>query len=337
MKKFDRETYLTIGKNTFAKRPLVEEMTKKAVKKGFKSIFLVGSGGSYAMFIPFAGYIQELSTIPVYLEIAAELVLTGHNQLNSDALCIFTSSSGTTKETVAAAKYCKEKGASTLCISGNAEVEFALEADYTIVNQMDDFSASDADYILLYLVIFSLLHELGCYDEFDEFCKVLERLPELLVGVKEQSDQQACTFAKERASEPYHMFVGAGNVWGETYSFAMCVLEEMQWIRTKSVKAAEFFHGSLEIIESDTSLVVVMGEDELRPTCERVVRFGQRFTQKLSVFDTAEYELKDVKLQFRKLLSPIIMTAVLDRVSMHLEDVTGHSLDIRRYYRKVEY
>lgn len=337
MTKFDKDTYLTIGKNTFAKRPLVEEMTQKAVKKGFKHIFLVGSGGSYAMFIPFAGYIQALSTIPVYLEIAAELVLTGHNQLNEDALCIFTSSSGTTAETVEAAKFCKAKGASTLCISGNAQVEFAREADYTIVNQMDDFSASDADYILLYLVIFSLLHELGCYDEFETLCGVLERLPELLVDVKEQSDPRARAFAESYGFEPYHMFVGAGNVWGETYSFSMCVLEEMQWIRTKSVKAAEFFHGSLELIEKDTSLVVLLGEDELRPTCERVAQFGRRFTQKLTAFDTADYALDGVPPAIRRLLSPIVMTAVLDRVSMHLEDVTGHNLDIRRYYRKVEY
>ena len=66
------------------------------------------------------------------------------------------------------------------------------------------------------------------------------------------------------------MFVGAGNTWGETYCFAMCVLEEMQWIATKSIHAAEFFHGTIEMTEKDMSFVLIKGEDETRPLVDRV-------------------------------------------------------------------
>ena len=109
---------------------------------------------------------------------------------------------------------------------------------------------------------------------------------------------------------------------GETYSYVMCVMEEMQWIRTKSVKAAEFFHGTLELLENDVSLMVIMGEDELRPQCMRVVKFAEKlgFTENLNVFDTADYQLPGVADRFRHLLSPIVMTAVLDRLSIQLED-----------------
>ena len=31
------------------------------------------------------------------------------------------------------------------------------------------------------------------------------------------------------------------------------------------------------------------------------------------------------------------MNAALQRISKNMEDITGHSLDIRRYYRKLEY
>ena len=119
----------------------------------------------------------------------------------------------------------------------------------------------------------------------------------------------------------------------------MCVMEEMQWIRTKSVKAAEFFHGTLELLEKDVSLMVIMGEDELRPQCERVVNFAKKlgFTENLNVFDTADYSLPGVEDKYRRLLSPIVMTAVLDRLSIQLEAKRGHSLDIRRYYKQMEY
>ena len=32
----------------------------------------------------------------------------------------------------------------------------------------------------------------------------------------------------------------------------MCYWEEQHWIRTKSIHSAEFFHGTLEIIDRDT-------------------------------------------------------------------------------------
>lgn len=47
-----------------------------------------------------------------------------------------------------------------------------------------------------------------------------------------------------------------------------CILEEMQWIKTKSIHAAEYFHGTLELVEEDTSLILFYGEDETRPLME---------------------------------------------------------------------
>ena len=35
--------------------------------------------------------------------------------------------------------------------------------------------------------------------------------------------------------------------------------------------------------------------------------------------------------------SPVVINAVLSRVSKNFEQIRNHSLDIRRYYRKVEY
>jgi len=45
------------------------------------------------------------------------------------------------------------------------------------------------------------------------------------------------------------MWVGSGSMWGNVYLFTMCLLEEMQWVRTKAVTSADFFHGTLELVE----------------------------------------------------------------------------------------
>lgn len=337
MIKFDEKKYLDIGRNTMKLKGRIDEITEAISKRGYKNIFLIGSGGSNAMFVPYEYFFKTRSSISAYIEIAAELVATGHNQLNKDSVCIFTSSSGTTAETVAAADYCRERGATTVCISGRDDVPFAKNASYAIINKMDDFSGSDADYLTLYMLTFSFIHRNGEFADYEDFCRNLANMPAALVDVKRQCDKKAEEFALAYKDEPYHMLTGCGTLWGETYSFGMCVLEEMQWIKTKTVKCAEFFHGALELIDDKVSLIVLEGEDECREMSKRVERFAKRYTKKLTVFDTADYIIPNVDGKYRPLLSPIIMTAVLDRVSIQLENKTGHSLDIRRYYKCVEY
>lgn len=70
---------------------------------------------------------------------------------------------------------------------------------------------------------------------------------------------------------------------------------------------------------------------------ERVKEFAARHTKKLTCFDTKEYALPGISDEFRPLLSPVVMAAVLQRISKNIEVITDHSLDIRRYYRKESY
>ena len=62
--------------------------------------------------------------------------------------------------------------------------------------------------------------------------------------------------AEDFKDTDYHMVIGSGMLWGEAYDYAMCILEEMQWIKTKSIHAAEFFHGTIELCEEGTSLIL---------------------------------------------------------------------------------
>jgi fructoselysine-6-phosphate deglycase len=133
------------------------------------------------------------------------------------------------------------------------------------------------------------------------------------------------------------MLVGAGNLWGNTYSYAMCILEEMQWIKSKSIHAAEFFHGTLELVEEDTSVILFKGEDETRPLVERVERFAENITNELFIIDTKDYRLEGVSDEFRKHFAICLNWALTGRISVYLERERNHPLETRRYYRKMAY
>ena len=117
----------------------------------------------------------------------------------------------------------------------------------------------------------------------------------------------------------------------------MCILEEMQWIRTRPVHASDFFHGTLELVEEGVSVLVLKGEDETRALCERVEAFAPRYTDKVTVLDTADLALPGVSRRTRELISPVLLATVLERVSAHLEVKRDHPLTTRRYYKRVAY
>lgn len=132
------------------------------------------------------------------------------------------------------------------------------------------------------------------------------------------------------------LWVGGGEMWGETYLFSMCILEEMQWKKTKSVTSAELFHGTLELVEEDTCVFLIMGMGLCRELEERARRFLEQHTKKLTVIDPAPY-MEETE-EYGWLLAPLyVSTLLVDRLAVHMEKYTGHDLDYRRYYRQFEY
>ena len=138
-------------------------------------------------------------------------------------------------------------------------------------------------------------------------------------------------------NDKIHYFVGAGNQYGATYSYAMCYWEEQHWIRTKSIHSAEFFHGMFEIIDRDTAVTVFIGEDSQRKLSERVANFLPRICANYNIIDTKDYELKGISEKFRGHLSHLLMRVITSRIDVHLEKLNCHPMEIRRYYRQLDY
>ena len=94
------------------------------------------------------------------------------------------------------------------------------------------------------------------------------------------------------------MFIGSGALWGETILFSMCILEEMQWKRTRYITSADFFHGTLELVEPGVPVFLFMGEDENRKLDERVRAFlnrGVTGDTDINVIDTAEFAIPGLR------------------------------------------
>ena len=337
MLKFDEQKQINSVNGGLALRGEIERVVDEIQEKGFDGIYFIGIGGTWASSLQAEVYMRGRSALPVYVENAAEFITTGTKRFTKDSIVIFSSVTGNTEEMVKAVEKAKEIGAKVFGFVDKAEAEIVKLCDWCI-------SYPENEQLKFYMTANRLMYNNGEFPEYDRYNKEMEEhLAEALVNVEKKADAWAAEYAKEvyayvKANPDMpHYFVGSGNQWGATYSYAMCYWEEQLWIRTKSITCAEFFHGMLEVVEAETPVTLFMGEDSQRPLAERVAGFLPKVCKNYVVIDSKDYELEGISTEFRGSLSHLVMHAVNNRVDAHLEDEFRHPMVIRRYYRQFEY
>lgn len=253
--KADFTEYKAVLQRGIDQKNNIEDAVKNVVEKGVNNVFLVGCGGSLAVMTPLKYVMEVNSTLPVYEYNASEFLNIKPKQFNDKSLVILSSYTGTTKETVAAAKLAKKMGAATIGFTGEANSPLGQTVDYCFANAAKN-GVTDSKLIMLYQIVFNLIKHTDNYDRYDEMMNALATLPGNMENIKILAEEKAEKFAEEYKDAEFFMTLGAGAVWGETYSYAICILEEMQWIKAQPVHAGEFFHGSFEIVQEDTNLLV---------------------------------------------------------------------------------
>ncbi|GAA0308836.1 SIS domain-containing protein [Kineococcus aurantiacus] len=337
MLNFDEERFVRIQSGAVGLAGQLHRAVADALEAGAQNLFFLGAGGVTLLTHPAARLLQTTSTFPVHLDMAAELVVRDNVHLGPQSLVVMPSLSGTTKEAVEALEFCRAKGARVLTLTGHADTPMAQLADVNFTNFAEDDTSSESYYLQTLLIALSVMHLRGEHDAYPQTVAELEALPAQLVEVKRAFESRAAEIARTIKDEPYHVITAAGSAWPEAYYYGMCILEEMQWIRTRPVHASDFFHGTLELVEAGVSVVVLKGEDETRPLAERVEKFVPDHTEKLLVLDTADFELPGTSAAVRALVSPVLLATALERLSAHLEVLRDHPLTTRRYYRRLDY
>ena len=331
---FNEKTVREQADKLYALRGELEAVADKVCEKGFDNILFTSAGGSLAALEPFSYMMKSMSKIPVFTEIPAELMVTGNALVTDRTVAILTSKSGDTKETVAAAKWLAEKNVITISFCGEQDSPLKAATTYSVC-----YGDAEPHDLIAVFVLGRILYNRGEFADYPKFADELKNLGEVLVSVAKASDAKGLDYAKrfDEKDKEYQIWTGSGMTWGHTYSMAMCVLEECQWLRTKSVNSAEFFHGTIELCEEDTSIFLFYGEDETRPLMDRVDNFVTKVSKVINKFDTKEVELPFSKALYRKIVSPMIMYAITERLSCHIEKERNHPLTTRRYYRQMEY
>ncbi|WP_295127270.1 SIS domain-containing protein [uncultured Leifsonia sp.] len=337
MLNFDAERFVRIQNGALDLSGPLQELIETLLADGARNLFFLGAGGAGKLMEPAAQLVARNSDFPVHLENAAELVAMGSSNLGPGSIVVIPSLSGTTREAIAVLAYAEERGAKVIALTAHAESPVGQQADFTFTAFAEDDTSSESFYLQSLVIALSILHRLGRYDGLESTLAELRTLPESLVAVKEAFEETAAQIARDIQHDDYHIVTAAGPAWTEAWYYGTCILEEMQWIRTRPVHASDFFHGTLELVEAGVSVLVFKGEDASRPLVERVERWLPSVTDRMTVIDTAAFALPGISPEVRALIPHVLIATVLERVSAHLEVLRDHPLTTRRYYRRIDY
>lgn len=311
--------------------PEVEKVVDQICDEGYDNIFLFGIGGT----LLYAGQIMHTAkqlgcSLPLYLENATDFLYEGNKKFTKNSVVVIASLSGNTIEVEEAIDKAHEVGARVIGYVEVPESPLAKKVDHLV-------TTVGGEYYWWYTVVLRFMKNAGEFDAYDKLTSQMKNLPDAVVQIYKDADEEMKNYAEKYCDEPITYLVGSGNLEDWAVCYGMCIMEEMQWMRTRPISAANFFHGTLEVIERDIPVILIKGEDKTRPEMDRVEKFVNRVSAKVTVFDTKKFALPGIDEEFRGVLSPIVMRSAFMRLNVHLEHCRRHPIDIRRYYKALKY
>ena len=260
-----KDTILPLIKNGEINLPF--EFPEKFTEN-LKRINIVACGSAFHVGVAGKYIIEDMSRIPVYVDIASEFRYR-NPIVDKNDLCIFISQSGETADTLASLREAKKRGAFTLSIVNVPFSTIARESDGVIYTNagteiaVATTKAFSAQLSVIYLLSAFLSQKKGFMDE-NEVRKFIEEI--LSLPEKIQTALECDTVTKELSEKIYKnqnvFFIGRG------IDYPLCLegalkLKEISYIHCEGYGAGELKHGTISLIENGTVVVAIATDKKL--------------------------------------------------------------------------
>ena len=242
-------------------------MTEEQIKD-LKKIFIIACGSAYHAGVTGKYVIEELSRIPVEVDLASEFRYR-NPILEDNTLAIIISQSGETADTLAAMREAKRKGVRTLAVVNVVGSSIAREADdvlYTwagpeIAVATTKGYTSQLSALYLLALHFGKIREKISRSDYLEMIQELKTLPDKIENMLQD---------KEKIQYLANQYIGLKDVFflgrGIDYASALeasLKLKEISYVHSEAYAAGELKHGTISLIEDGTLVVALVTQEQL--------------------------------------------------------------------------
>lgn len=321
---------------------IAEELIKKIVEEQgrINDVFLTACGGSLVDLYPGYYFINaESESMHAHWLTAKELTTSPSKFLKKGALVILCSHGGNTEEVVEAAKFATERGAAVLTMTHNKNSTCAQEEFNPIVYSWEnETNEKERPQGIVLRVLNELLKmQEPSYSKYNAVLDGLEKVDGIVRTAVKKVQNRTWLFAEKYFNEPFLYIMASGASYSQAYGFAICSLQEMQWMDCCYLNSGEYFHGPFECTDEDHLYILLMGTGTSRVMDERVLKFLEKYGRKYEVIDAKELGIDEIDAGVNEYFCPILFYAMSVAYRTGLQDKRNHPLDMRRYMGVVEY
>ena len=303
-----------------------------------ENVYCVACGGSKAIFDPVQYIFDRETTIPSFVYTANEFVHRCPKGLGKNSLVISCSHSGNTPETVQATALAGEKGALTISFAFKTESPLWEATQHGVSYEWGpDTDAGNHNNGMLFRVAFGVLNALQPCEKYERAVKACDVLDETFRVNKEKFASRADAFGSKYKRSPLIYTMSSGPCYGVAYSFAICLLQEMQWIHSAAIHSGEYFHGPFEVTDYDVPFLLLKNVGPTRPLDDRAEAFASKYSRDLNVIDCAEFDMHLIDEDLHEYFAVLVLGAVIRTYADALADHRGHPLSVRRYMWRMQY
>lgn len=320
------------------KQIITEIKQKLDTKGGLKHVYFVACGGSKAAIFPGLYLLQsEAKTFSATTYTSNEFVHATPKELDERCVAVICSLKAT-PETVKAVETANAKGAITIAMTGSMKTGMAKVGQYVVVysnGAPQDYSNSNQACSLR--IGFELLHQIEGWDKYDKAMDAYQYINEIVDEAKKECLPAAQAWAEKEKDEPVFYVLASGSNYGVAYSMCCCHFMEMQWKHAVCLHTGEYFHGPFETTDKKLPMVLIMGEGRTRALDERCLKFLKTYAENFIVIDFKELNKGRIDPDVVEFFNPVVLIPIERYYVFQMSQVTGHSMDERRYMYKVEY
>ncbi|XP_053573210.1 glutamine--fructose-6-phosphate aminotransferase [isomerizing] 2 [Bombina bombina] len=313
--------------------------------KRCRRLILIGCGTSYHAAIATRQVLEELTELPVMVELASDF-LDRNTPVFRDDVCFFISQSGETADSLMALRYCKERGALTCGITNTVGSSISRETDCGVhINAGPEIGvASTKAYTsqFIALVMFGLMmseDRISMQDRRQEIIDGLNSLPKLIKEVL-SLDEKINDLAHELYKQKSLLVMGRG------YNYATCLegalkIKEITYMHSEGIMAGELKHGPLALIDKQMPVIMVIMKDPCYSKCQNALQQVVA-RQGCPIILCVKDDTESRKLAYKTIELPhtvdclqgILCVIPLQLLSFHLAVLRGYDVDFPRNLAK---
>jgi len=314
--------------------------------KGIDRIFIVACGTSYHSGLVVKYMIEELSRIPVEVDIASEFRYR-NSMITGNTLFIAITQSGETADTLAASREAKRLGAKVLSICNVIGSTASRESDFVFYTHsgpeigVASTKAFTTQIVALYLLAIGLGRERGVLEE-SAASKLLGDLLNLPAQAEHTLGLEASisAIAKEVFRKKGFLYLGRGINYPIALEGAL-KLKEISYIHAEGYAAGEMKHGPIALIDEDLPVVVLAPSGKLyekvASNMEEVKSRGGTIIAVTSAESSAATRLAKYAIPIEEsnsYLNTVLLTLPLQLLAYHVAVLKGCDVDQPRNLAK---